>query len=110
MGQPNRVPFMSAGRGRRCEPKPAWWGESEVVATLNFGLAVTASEFDGAFRLLHDQYLWRGYMAAASSGRRLSLHNLLPSTKVFVARSGDAVVATVTVVEDSRLGLPIDEA
>src|SRR5262249_32852519 len=39
-----------------------------------------------------------------------SLHNLLPSTKVFVARSADAVVATVTVVEDSPLGLPIDEA
>ncbi len=50
-------------------------------------------------------------MTPAPSRRRLSLHNVLPSTKVFVAKTGDgAVAATVTVVEDSRLSLPVDEA
>jgi len=88
----------------------AWWAETEAVAQLDFGLAVAPGDFDGAFRLLHDQYVWRGYMTAASSHRRFNTHNFLSTTKVFVARSPEGVVATVTVVEDSRLGLPVDEA
>ena len=91
-------------------PAAAWFAEDETVRALDFGLAVTFGDFEGAFRLLHDRYVWRGYMAPDPSGRRLSLHNILPSTKLLVARAGTRVVGTLTVVEDSRLGLPMDEA
>src|SRR3990172_5687393 len=91
-------------------PAAAWFAEDETVGALDFGLAVTFGDFEGAFRLLHDRYVWRGYMAPDPSGRRLSLHNILPSTKLLVARAGTRVVGTLTVVEDSRLGLPMDEA
>jgi GNAT superfamily N-acetyltransferase len=48
-------------------------------------------------------------MDAHPSGWRLSLHNALSATRVFVARSGGRVVGTMTLIADSPLGLPMDE-
>jgi hypothetical protein len=97
-------------RARGWEADAAWWAETPAVASLDFGLATTIADFEGAFRLAHDRYVWRRYMAPEPSGRRLGLHHVLPSTKVVVAKAGDRVVGTITVVEDSCLGLPMDEA
>jgi hypothetical protein len=83
-------------------------GEPRVEA-LEFGLATDTATLDQSFRLVHDRYLWRGYATRSDSGRRLSAHNALPSTLVFVARGGARVVGTVTLVPDSPIGLPIDE-
>lgn len=91
-------------------PEAAWFAEDETVGTLDFGLAVTFGDFDAAFRLLHDRYVWRGYLTPEPSGRRLGLHNALPGTKLLVAKAEDRVVGTLTVVEDSCLGLAMDEA
>jgi hypothetical protein len=88
----------------------AWWEDAGPVASLGFGLAVTLDDFDAAFRFLHDRYVATGAMAPEASGRRLNLHNLLPSTKVLLAKAGGRVVGTMTMVEDWRLGLPMDEA
>jgi GNAT superfamily N-acetyltransferase len=85
------------------------WGEEARVSSLDFGLAREPDDFDGAFRLLHDQYVRRGYMVPHPSGRRLNVYNALPSTKVFVVKAEAQVVATVTLVEDSPIGLPMDE-
>jgi GNAT superfamily N-acetyltransferase len=95
---------------RWADERTAWWEDTGPVASLDFGLAVTLEDFDAAFRFLHDRYVETGAMAAEASGRRLNLHNLLPSTKVFLARASGRVVGTMTMVEDSRLGLPMDEA
>jgi hypothetical protein len=87
-----------------------WSAESELLAGLEFGLAKTTEDFDGAFRLLHDRYLACGNMAKGHpSGRRLMIFNALPSTKVFVARAQGRVIATVALVQDSSLGLPMDQ-
>jgi hypothetical protein len=75
---------------------------------LHHGLAATAEDFDGAFRLVHDQYVARGYMDPHPSGRRTSLHHALASTRVFVSRAGDDVVGTLTLIPDSLLELPCD--
>ena len=89
--------------------KTCWWNEDLLTDALDLGLATDRDTLEQAFRLVHDQYVARGYMTAAPSGWRLSLHNALPSTKVFVARSGERVVGTVTLIPDSRLGLPMGE-
>jgi hypothetical protein len=94
----------------RSDSTATWWVETPAIAAIDFGLARGFSDFDGAFRLLHDQYVWRRYMRPNPAGRRLSLHNVLPTTKVFVARAEARVVGTLSAVEDSRLGLPMDEA
>lgn len=91
-------------------PPAAWFDEDETVRALDFGLAVTFADFEAAFHLLHDRYVWRGYMAPDPSGRRLSVHNVLPSTKLIVAKAESRVVGMLTVFVDSCLGLPVDEA
>jgi len=97
-------------RARGSEADAAWWAETPAVASLDFGLATTIADFEGAFRLLHERYVWRRYMLPQPSGRRLGLHHVLPSTKVVVAKAEDRVVGTITIVEDSCVGLPMDEA
>ena len=92
------------------ESDAPWWADTPAITALDVGLATTVQEFEGAFRLLHDRYVWRAYMAPLASGRRLGAHNLLSSTKVIVAKASDRVVGTLTVLEDSCLGLPMDEA
>lgn len=86
-----------------------WGGDDGSIESITFGLASDTDTLDAAFRLVHDQYVSRRYMDPHPSGRRLSLHNALPTTKVFVARKGDDVLGTVSVVQDSVLGLPMDE-
>ncbi|MBI4611401.1 MAG: hypothetical protein HY726_20615 [Candidatus Rokubacteria bacterium] len=93
----------ASGRTRR------WWLDDPAVARLEFGLAGETEEFEQAFRLLHDQYVRRGFMDPHPSGWRLSLHNALPSTKVFLARAAGRVVGTVTLIQDSRIGLPMED-
>lgn len=95
--------MRSVSRGARSKRRPVSRNR------LHFGLARDTGSFDGSFRLVHDQYVWRKYMVAHPSGRRLSLHHALPSTKIFVAKAGSEVVGTLTLVQDSSIGLPMDE-
>jgi hypothetical protein len=89
--------------------KTCWWNEDSLSESLDLGLSTDRDTLEQAFRLVHDQYVARGYMSPAPSGWRLSLHNALPSTRVFVARSGGRVVGTLTLIPDSPLGLPMSE-
>jgi GNAT superfamily N-acetyltransferase len=89
--------------------KTCWWEEDGLTKDLDLGLATDRDTREQAFRLVHDQYVSLGYMDPHPSGWRLSLHNALPSTKVFVARAGRRVVGTVTLIPDSPLGLPMGE-
>lgn len=91
------------------ERKRCWWADDGREGPLEFRMAGDTDAFDGAFRLVHDQYVWRGYMAPHQSGWRLSLHNALPSTKVFVAKAGARLIGTLTLIQDSPIGLPMEE-
>lgn len=92
------------------DPNASWFEETPAIAAIDVGLATSVEDFEAAFRLLHDRYVWRSYMAPEPSGRRVGVHNMLPSTKVVVVRAADRIVGTLTVLEDSCLGLPMDEA
>jgi N-acyl amino acid synthase FeeM len=101
-------------REAKPEADAAWCAETPAIRALHFGLATSLEDFDGAFRLLHDRYVWRRYMPPETSGRRVGAHNLLPSTKVIVARARGQVVGTVISQhqEDAvrrMLGLPVPE-
>ena len=89
--------------------KAHWFERDTIAERLDFGLATDRRTLDQAFRLQHDQYVAQGYMDSHPSGWRLSVHNALPSTRVFVARDNDRVVATVALIVDSPLGLPMAE-
>ena len=94
-------------RGSRV--KACWFEQDDRADGLDFGLATDRDTFEQALRLQHDQYVAQGYMDPHPSGLRLSVHHALPSTYVFVARSGHRVVGTMTLIVDSALGLPMDE-
>jgi hypothetical protein len=81
----------------------------DTLRSARFGLAVTAAEREGAFRLVHDQYVARGYIRPDPTGRRAGAHHALDSTRVFVGRVDDDVVATVSLIPDSAIGLPCDD-
>jgi len=89
--------------------KACWFEDDQIAQGLDFGLALDRDTVEQALRLQHDQYVAQGYMDSHPSGWRLSLHYALPTTRLFVARSGRRVVATMTLIEDSPLGLPMDE-
>jgi hypothetical protein len=86
-----------------------WIATDEATASLDFGMARDVDDFDGAFRLLHDRYVAGGFMAPHPTGRRLALYNALPSTKLFVARAEGRVIGTISLVQDSSLGVPMDQ-
>jgi GNAT superfamily N-acetyltransferase len=88
--------------------KACWFEHDQIAEGLDYGLATDGSALDQASRLQHDQYVAQGYMDPHPSGKRLSAHHVQPTTRVFVARSGSRVVATMTLIADSPLGLPMD--
>jgi N-acyl amino acid synthase FeeM len=87
----------------------AKWTEDHAAGPVEFALAWETEAFDRAFRLVHDQYVLRDYMAPDPAGRRINLRHALPSTRVFVGRRRSDVVGTVTLFQDSALGLPMDD-
>jgi hypothetical protein len=72
-------------------------------------LAETQEEFAGAFRVLHDSYVEKGFCSPQPSGMRLIVHHALPTTSVVVAKKGERVVGTLTLVRDNKLRLPVEK-
>jgi len=64
-----------------------------------------------AWRLVHEVYCDKGYQANRSAGIRLLLQDALPEAMTLVAESqpqGALPLATLTLIPDSPLGLPMD--
>ncbi|MBI6919178.1 GNAT family N-acetyltransferase [Pseudomonas monteilii] len=66
-------------------------------------------ELEQALRLVNDSYARRGIATVCRAGMRFSPFHLLPGTTTFVALKGDQVVGTVSLIEDSPLGLPLED-
>jgi len=65
-------------------------------------------ELRAALELVHDNYVRCGYMRPAPSGLRVCPQYALPQTRTYVALMRGQVVATVSLLPDSGLGLPLD--
>lgn len=75
-----------------------------------YRVARTKSELEQAFSLVYKEYANRGYIPKGYKSKlRLSLYNALPSTTTFVAMKGKMVVASVTLIPSTRLGVPMDK-
>ena len=82
-----------------------------VLRPVQFRLVQSIEEFTAAAHLAYQEYVLRRYIAPTSSQLRLSMYHALPQTRTLVAwhrRAG--VIGTVTLIEDSPLGLPMDDA
>ncbi len=81
----------------------------DSLASVLFTPARTIDELHPAFALVYATYLDRDYIEPNRHELRFGLHNLLPETTTFVALLRETVIATVTLVGDSPLRLPMDE-
>jgi hypothetical protein len=70
--------------------------------------AASRDELESAYRLVYSSYRQRGYVEENSAGVRLTLHNALPGTVTFVCVLRGEVIATVSMVPDSAVQLPMD--
>lgn len=63
-----------------------------------------------AFKLVYDVYLSKGYdvRLGRESGLWCTVHSLHPGTVIFLAFNAEQPAGTVSVIPDSRLGLPAD--
>src|SRR5207249_986101 len=65
-------------------------------------------DWDQAFRLVAATYQARGYDPPDAGPVRFTPYHALPDTVTFVAKHGNAVVATLSLVQDNTLlGLPM---
>lgn len=71
-------------------------------------LAQTTEDYLGAFTLVHDSYCRAGLCDPHPLGLRITPHQLLETSQVFVAKYEEQVISTHTVVVDSQLGLPME--
>jgi hypothetical protein len=88
------------GNEYRFGPKNDW---SIVVAN-------TQKLRETAFRLVHDIYLGKGYVLGPNleCGLWCTIHHLHPEALTFLALKSGQAAGTVSIVPDSRLGLPAD--
>lgn len=72
-------------------------------------LARSQAELTQAFRLLYQSYLKAGLTPENSLELRVTPYHRLPTTEVFVAKTSDQVVATMTMTADTDCGLPMQK-
>ncbi|RQS75585.1 GNAT family N-acetyltransferase [Burkholderia sp. Bp8963] len=85
-----------------------WVIEKSELDGIKIGLAGTLAEREQAFRLVHDSYVARGIAFPARSGLKFSPHHILPGTTTFVATRFGRLLGTISLVEDSPIGLPME--
>jgi hypothetical protein len=72
-------------------------------------IASCRSEWEQAFQLVADNYQARGYERSEPGELRFQSYHALPDTVVLVAKAGEQVVATFSLVPDNvLLGLPME--
>ncbi|MBI3323716.1 MAG: hypothetical protein HYZ92_00355 [Candidatus Omnitrophica bacterium] len=90
--------------GRLCESVP------DFLNPLEFRVVHTMPELKAALHLVYREYLKRHYTLPHPSELKLSIFHALPKTTTFVAlHRRTRVVGTISIVEDSPCGLPMDE-
>ena len=72
-------------------------------------IARSKEELRAAYGLLHDNYVRAGYMDPHPSGMRILPQHLLPQNTTIVAKWGNRVVGTVSLIRDNPLGLPMEK-
>ncbi len=76
---------------------------------ITIKLAQTQSEIEAAYKLLHDTYVQSGLMSPHPSGMRVNIYSALPYTSVVIAKEGENVIGTVSLIRDSPIGFPSDK-
>ena len=82
-------------------------GAKPIRDVPDISLARSREELHDAFALLYQSYLKAGLEGTRPSGIRVTPYHMLPTTEVLVAKLLDEVIATVSLVGDGYLGIPM---
>jgi ribosomal protein S18 acetylase RimI-like enzyme len=93
--------------------------------SITFKIAQSKEELESAYKLVWEAYVSTGLQHDTGAGIRFTKYHLLPSTKVLIAvyhpeldkespdfgkfNEQSIVVGTLSIIEDSPLGLPMEE-
>ena len=75
---------------------------------IEYRIAETREDLEGAARLVYGNYIQKGYCGFNIYQFHFHRFDVLPETRVAVAVQNGRVIATLTLVFDSGLGLPSD--
>ena len=80
------------------------------MGEIEYKIASSREEFEQSCALVYREYLKRGFILPKyyKSGLRITMHHIVPGMTTFIALKDKQVVATVTIIPDSPLGLPMD--
>ncbi|MGE3806993.1 MAG: hypothetical protein AB7K24_20205 [Gemmataceae bacterium] len=81
----------------------------ELDRAIEVKIASTEDDWRQAFQLVADSYRWRGYERPGQHSLRFTPYHALPDTVVLVAKLGERVLATFSLIADNHLlGLPLE--
>lgn len=91
-------------------PGPLQVSVAEHFPGIEFRPIESINEFHSAAELVYQEYLKCQFILPHKNQRKISLFQILPTTITFVGihTASQQVIGTMTVVEDSPLGLPMD--
>lgn len=75
---------------------------------VSYKVASTRDEREAAFRLTYKSYVEAGLSGPNPHLMRISPHQLLPTTQMFVAILDAEVILTASLIADEALGLPLE--
>lgn len=73
-------------------------------------IAKTKCELEQAYQLVHNAYLEAGFTKGDGTGIRFNAYHALPGTTVLIVTVRNQVVGTISLIQDSFLGLPSEKA
>jgi hypothetical protein len=79
-----------------------------AAAEVECSIAADKTSLRSAFELIYKTYLREGLARPNRIGLRILPHQLLPTSRVFLATLNHRPVGTLSVIEDGTLGLPMD--
>lgn len=82
--------------------------KNNELNSVSYEVASTYEDYMESFRLVQNNYK-RLKMTKSDDFLRATKYNLLPTTTVIIAKYNDEVIATISLIIDSSIGLPIDE-
>jgi hypothetical protein len=83
--------------------------KSNLDKDLIFKVAEGKEEVEEALKLVHKSYKRVHLTKQNTYGLRITKFHLLPTTKILIAKYRGKVIATVSLVQDSQIGLPLED-
>lgn len=75
---------------------------------LRFEIASNADDLKAALTLVQENFAREGYASRTQSTLRMTPYHLLPETMVIIAKDGEKIVATNTLIPRTPFGIPLD--